>query len=87
MASLWPLAIFIVVVLMLFVAWLIVSSCVGDSFRLRVSNISINPRQALFDRNYLRTVTSSGQGTWNQIEMDDMLGESPRTSEESERRR
>ncbi|KAI9053146.1 hypothetical protein LZ554_003412 [Drepanopeziza brunnea f. sp. 'monogermtubi'] len=87
MASLWPLVLFIVVVLVLFVAWLIISSCVGDSFRLRVSNISINPRQALFDRNYLRTVTSSGQGTWNQIEMDDMLGESPRTSEESERRR
>lgn len=68
------------------IAWLILSSCLGDSFRLRVSGTSINPRQALFDRNYLRTVTSSGVGGWNQIEMEDMLGESPRSSFDSDRR-
>ncbi|KAG4437534.1 hypothetical protein IFR05_006968 [Cadophora sp. M221] len=83
MASLWLLALLISVPLALFVAWLIVSSCLGDSFRMRISNVSINPRRALFDRNYLRTVTSDGHGSWNQIEMDDMLGESPRSSLDS----
>ncbi|KAH8794992.1 hypothetical protein F5882DRAFT_40138 [Hyaloscypha sp. PMI_1271] len=87
MASLWLLALLITVPLVLFIAWLIVSSCLGDNFRLTFSNVSINPRQALFDRNYLRTVTSSGHGTWNQIEMEDMLGDSPRTSIESVDRR
>ena len=53
---------------------------------MRVSGVSINPRQALFDRNYMRTITSSGQGTWNQIEMDDMLGDSPRSSMDSDDR-
>lgn len=85
-ASLALLAVLISVPLVLFVAWLILSSCLGDSFRLRVSNTAIHPRRALFDRNYLRSVTSNGQGTWNQIEMDDMLGESPRSSSESEER-
>ncbi|KAL2070344.1 hypothetical protein VTL71DRAFT_13370 [Oculimacula yallundae] len=84
MASLWILVILIAIPLALFVAWLIVSSCLGDSFRMRVSNVSINPRRALFDRNYLQTVTSNGQGSWNQIEMDDMLGESPRSSMDSD---
>jgi len=70
--------------LTLSLAWLILSFCVGDSFRFRMSNLTIHPRQALFDRNYLRSVASNGQGTWNQIEMDDMLGECPRSSVESE---
>jgi hypothetical protein len=61
-------------------AWLILSSCLGDGARLRIANVSFNPREALFNRNYLRTVTSSGQGTWNQIEMEDMLGDSPGSS-------
>lgn len=87
MASLWLLALLISVPLVLFVAWLILSSCLGDNFRLTFSNVSINPRQMLFDRNYLRAVTSSGHGTWNQIEMEDMLGDSPRSSLDSEDRR
>jgi len=73
--------------LLTLIAWLIVSSCMGDGFRARYSNVSINPRHVVFDRNYLRTVTSSGQGTWNQIEMDDMLGDSPRSSTDSDRHR
>jgi hypothetical protein len=67
-------------------AWLILSSCLGDNFRLRFANVTFNPRQALFDRNYMRTVTSSGQGTWNQFEMADMLGDSPRSSTDSNER-
>ncbi|XMA18068.1 hypothetical protein WAI453_010859 [Rhynchosporium graminicola] len=84
MAYIWLLVILIAIPITLFIAWLIVSSCLGDSFRLRVSNVSFNPRLALFDRNYVHTVTSNGHGTWNQIEMDDMLGESPRSSIDSD---
>jgi hypothetical protein len=67
-------------------AWLILSSCLGDNLRFRIANVSFNPRQAIFDRNYMMTVTSSGQGTWNQIEMHDMLGDSPRSSMSSDER-
>ncbi|PSS10829.1 hypothetical protein M430DRAFT_53371 [Amorphotheca resinae ATCC 22711] len=83
MASLWLLVPLLAIPLVLFVAWLILSSCLGDSFRLRFSNVTVNPRQAIFDRNYMRSVTSSGQGTWNQFEMTDMLGDSPRGSIDS----
>ncbi|TVY13414.1 hypothetical protein LARI1_G007807 [Lachnellula arida] len=85
MPSLILLAVLISVPLVLFIgmSWLILSSCLGDDIRLRISGISMNPREALFDRNYLRGVTSNGQGTWNQIEMDEMLGESPRSSIDS----
>jgi hypothetical protein len=65
-------------------AWLILSSCLGDNFRLRFSNV--NPRQALYDRSYMRAVTSNGIGAWNQFEMVDMLGDSPRTSIDSNER-
>ncbi|CAL3962628.1 unnamed protein product [Diplocarpon coronariae] len=87
MASLWILILLIIVLLTLLILWLILPSCLGESFRMRVSNVSINPPRALFGRDYLRTITSNGQGTWNQIEMDDMLGESPRSSVDSERPR
>jgi hypothetical protein len=51
---------------------------------LRFSNV--NPRQALYDRSYMRAVTSNGIGAWNQFEMVDMLGDSPRTSIDSNER-
>ena len=66
-------------------AWLILSSCLGDDFRSRISSGSFDLRRALFDHNYLRTVTSNGEGTWNQIEMNDMLGNSPQSSFDSDR--
>jgi hypothetical protein len=40
---------------------------------MRYSEISMNPRHALYDRNYMRGITSTGQG----IEMDDMFREGP----------
>lgn len=71
MAGLWVLGLTVAVVLalfigmsksrlviiyltneMLFLAWLIFSSCLGDRLR-----------QPTFDRNYMRTITSNGQGT------------------------
>ncbi|CAG8954771.1 hypothetical protein HYFRA_00004696 [Hymenoscyphus fraxineus] len=65
MASLLLLALMISVPMILFIGWLLLSSCLGDNTRARLR----------FDRNYMRTITSSGQGTWNQIEMEDMLGD------------
>ena len=41
----------------LFGAFLALSSCLGDSFRGRISGLSINPRHAVYDRNYMRTMT------------------------------
>jgi len=94
MAGLWVLGLSVAVVLalfigmskaklaiiyltneMLFLAWLIFSSCLGDSLRLR---------QPTFDRNYMRTITSSGHGNWNQVEMDDMLGDQLRNASDSD---
>ncbi|KAF2873446.1 hypothetical protein BDV95DRAFT_489508 [Massariosphaeria phaeospora] len=61
--------------LCLFVAFLAVSSCLGDSFRARVSGISFNPRHAVYGRNYARGLGSgAATGGWEQIEMEDMLG-------------
>ncbi|KAI9795555.1 MAG: hypothetical protein M1833_006955 [Piccolia ochrophora] len=62
-------------VLLSFFAYLAVSSCLGDDFRARSHN-------ALFDRSYLRTWTSSGPATWEQIELDEMLNDSPDEEEE-----
>lgn len=75
MASLWILAIILFIILVLFIAWMALSSCLGDNFRNQITNAFSNPRQAIYDHRYMRTVTSSGQGNWNQIEMDDMLGD------------
>jgi hypothetical protein len=55
------------------IAWLALSSCLGDRFRARVSNITLSPRQAIFERNYLRTFSSGGQTSWEHIEMEAML--------------
>lgn len=58
-----------------FLAFLAASSCMGDGFRARVSGITINPRHASFGRTYTRGMGSgAGSGGWEQIEMEDMLG-------------
>ena len=53
---------------LLFLVFLALSSCLGDSVRARISEIS-------FGRNYRRGLGSgSGAGGWEQIEMEDVLG-------------
>ncbi|OJD24275.1 hypothetical protein ACJ73_04367 [Blastomyces percursus] len=54
-------------------AFLALSSCLGDSFRARIAGFSINPREAIYDRSYLRTMTNSGSAMSEQIELEDML--------------
>jgi hypothetical protein len=64
--------------LLFWVVFLALSSCMGDQFRARVAGIPVtfNPRHATFGRQYTRGLGSgAGNGGWEQIEMEDMLGE------------
>ncbi|MCJ1334378.1 hypothetical protein MMC10_011087 [Thelotrema lepadinum] len=63
--------------LTLLIAWLILSSCLGDSFRARTSGFSINPRHASYDKYYFRTMANSNtvSACSEQIELQDMLEE------------
>ncbi|KAF1956037.1 hypothetical protein CC80DRAFT_414376 [Byssothecium circinans] len=48
----------------------------GDNFRARIGGFSLNPRHTSFGRNYGRGLGGGpGTGGWEQIEMEDMLGE------------
>ncbi|KAJ6134061.1 hypothetical protein N7523_000383 [Penicillium sp. IBT 18751x] len=58
--------------LLLFVAWLAASSCLGNGFRL--GGFSARPGMA-YGQSYLRTMANSGPAMSEQIEMDDMLAE------------
>lgn len=59
-----------------FLVFLALSSCLGDNFRARVAGITFNPRHASFGRSYGRGLGGGGgTGGWEQIEMEDMLGE------------
>ncbi|MCJ1251847.1 hypothetical protein MMC30_009085 [Trapelia coarctata] len=61
--------------LALFIAYLALSSCLGDSFRARIAGFPINPRRAVYDQNYLRTMTNPSTMS-EQIELQDILHES-----------
>lgn len=54
---------------------MILTSCLGEGARRRIAGMSYNPREAIFDSNYMGAITSNGQGTWNQFEMEDVLGD------------
>ncbi|CAI7625492.1 unnamed protein product [Penicillium palitans] len=55
--------------LILFVAWLAASSCLGNRLR------SVRPGLDGYGASYLRTMANSGPAMSEQIEMDDMLAE------------
>ncbi|KAF2143724.1 uncharacterized protein K452DRAFT_224199 [Aplosporella prunicola CBS 121167] len=60
--------------LVFFIAWLAVSSCLGDNFRARIAGVSVNSRHPSFGRSYARTLGSgAAQSGWEQIEMEDMF--------------
>ncbi len=54
-------------------AYLILSSCLGDRFRGRISGISANPHRGVYDSNYLRTMTNSGASMSEQIELQEIM--------------
>lgn len=59
-----------------FLIFLALSSCMGDGFRARISNMSINPRHGSYGRGYARSLGSgAGSAGWEQIEMEDMMGD------------
>lgn len=59
-----------------FLIFLALSSCMGDNFRARISGMSINPRHGSYGRGYARGLGSgAGSAGWEQIEMEDMMGE------------
>ena len=64
--------IFFFIPLALFTAWLILSSCLGDSFRDSITASLKAARKGSYGRTYARNMTP--HGGWEQIEMHDMLG-------------
>ncbi|KAK2766828.1 hypothetical protein FQN54_006142 [Arachnomyces sp. PD_36] len=73
MDTLGVLGIFLGIFAFLFIVFLALSSCLGDGFRARIAGFSINPRAAVYDNNYLRTMTNSGPAMSEQIELEEML--------------
>ena len=56
--------------------FLALSSCLGDRFRARVSGFPTNPGGGAYDQTYFRTMTNSGPGASEHIEMETMLNKS-----------
>jgi hypothetical protein len=63
--------------LALLAAWLILSTCMGDSFRARVAGVPVNVRQANYGKTYARNLPNFGsglnQGGFEQIELENMM--------------
>lgn len=78
------LSLLLFVPFLFFLAYLALSSCLGDRFRANLRGVTFNPRHASFGRNYARGFGSgAGSAGWEQIEMEDMMGED--TESESDR--
>jgi hypothetical protein len=72
------LSLLLFIPIIFWLVFLALSSCMGDQFRASVSGIPVtwNPRNAVYGRNYRRGFGSgAGSAGWEQIEMEDMLGE------------
>lgn len=52
-------------------AWLALSSCLGDDVRRRLFNLDLDPRRAIYDRHYMRTI--NGSALSEQIELQDTM--------------
>ncbi|OQE31594.1 hypothetical protein PENSTE_c001G05550 [Penicillium steckii] len=61
--------------LLLFVAWLVASSCLGNRFRARGGRSLTRPGMGSYGQSYLRTMANSSAAMSEQIELDDMLAE------------
>jgi hypothetical protein len=81
------LILLVLIFLVPFIFWLVflaMSSCMGDSFRASIAGIpvTLNPRHSTFGRQYTRAFGSgAGSAGWEQIEMEDMMGEDSDYSE------
>ncbi len=60
--------------LILLLAWLAISSCLGDEIRAHLSRGSTRTIPTTFGQQYARLMGHGGnQAGWEQIEMEDML--------------
>ncbi|KAF2009964.1 hypothetical protein BU24DRAFT_467460 [Aaosphaeria arxii CBS 175.79] len=69
--------------ILFFIAFLALSSCMGENFRARIAGMTFSPRNTSFGRFYARGMGSgAGQAGWEQIEMEDMLGDDSHSDSE-----
>ncbi|OAX83319.1 hypothetical protein ACJ72_02319 [Emergomyces africanus] len=73
MNVIWLLSLLLLGPILLLIAFLVLTSCLGDNFRARIAGFSVNPREGAYGRSYLRTMTNSGSAMSEQIELEDML--------------
>ncbi|KAH8705470.1 hypothetical protein BGW36DRAFT_422026 [Talaromyces proteolyticus] len=71
--------------LILLLAFLALSSCLGDRFRARLRGVSSIGADA-YGRDYLRTMTNTGPAMSEQIELDDMYREEQYDEEDEHER-
>lgn len=74
MNTLILLALIFFLPLTLFIAWLILSTCMGDSIRARIAGVPLNVRHASYGKTYARNFGAAmNQGGVEQIEMENMM--------------
>jgi len=74
-------------ILMELLAYLILSSCIGDRLRARTSGATMSIPGISYRRTYARNMASAmNQGGWEQIEMENMLDQSESRRDMDERR-
>ncbi|KAJ5893609.1 hypothetical protein N7495_005300 [Penicillium taxi] len=61
--------------LLLFIAWLAASSCLGNRFRTPLGGFSVRPGLDSYGQSYLCTMANSGPAMSEQIELENMLAE------------
>ncbi|KAE8350411.1 hypothetical protein BDV28DRAFT_150954 [Aspergillus coremiiformis] len=64
--------------LLLLLAWLALSSCLGSGLRSRFTRDSLREGMDAYGRDYLRGMASSGPAMSEQIELENMLRDSDR---------
>ena len=83
MNTLLALIVFLLCFLVLLLAWLAISSCLGDEIRAQLSSRTSREIPTTFGLQYARMMGHGGnQPGWEQIEMEDMFDE----GEEHQRR-
>ncbi len=68
-------------------AYLILSSCIGERFRARISGATMSITGTSYRPTYARNLASAmSQGGWEQIEMENMLDQSDNRRDMGEHR-
>lgn len=67
------LALIFTIPLIFFLAYLILSTCLGDAVRARTAGVPLSVRFATYGRTYGRNMGYMAQGGWEQMEMQEMV--------------